>query len=491
MKLTKISPFNLHLKNLYALPFVFICIFLICARKYVWNYFNTMTGAEFLFFIHTPIDGADKRLVHIFFNKCVLNPLIYAVLICYAREVFFLLTQIWNKKSQIFKFIFQVIQYMRRYYTFWIIIISLLGSGYLLTKFKFIKDIIEMQKAPYSTFFEENFVRPSVQNISLSQKKNLIIIAVESLEKTFENKNFFGQSMLPHLEKLETEGVQFNNYTNGWNTTNTMSFVMALFAGVPKSCNYAHLINHHGNKVNLLNNYYSLGNFLNEQGYQTYAIQTSDAKYAGQGHFFETHGIQNIIDKYYIKNQFNIKAKEDEWGYNDDILFDTAKKVLMQRENSAPYFMFIQTIDSHVNYLPNVKDHKKFKNKYHNIIYNTNLQIYNFVLWLKTQPDYKNTVIVILGDHLRMGNNFPMPKKRQNYNLFLNVPVPQNTDRTFSQVDLLPTVLEALGAKVENHQLGIGISVFSDRETLLEKYGNSLGSLLAKRSKLNEELWKL
>ena len=85
-----------------------------------------------------------------------------------------------------------------------------------------------------------------------------------------------------------------------------------------------------------------------------------------------------------------------------------------------------------------------------------------------------------------------MAKDRRIYNLFLNAPRPKTTNRKFSQVDLFPTILEALGANIKGHRLGIGVSVFSDKKTLSEEYKReTLYKELSKRSKLNEDLWKI
>ena len=289
-------------KKLLAFPFVFICIFLICAHKYVASYFSTMTGAEFLFFMQTPMDGADKRLVHIFINKCLLNPFIYSFLICFMPDIIQLLKNICNYRKKLLLRIYRVL--CAKYYVLLLILLSLLISGYYLTKFNFIRELWNMDRAPYGTFFEKHFTYPEAQNIHLKQKKNLIVISVESLEKTFENKHFFKHSLVPHLEKLEKEGVQFSNYKNGWNTSNTISHVIALFTGLPKSCGYKGLINKHGHKVNFLNGYYALGNYLIDNGYQTYSVQGSDGKFAGQKNFFQNHGIQHTVDAAVIKNKY-------------------------------------------------------------------------------------------------------------------------------------------------------------------------------------------
>ena len=110
--------------------------------------------------------------------------------------------------------------------------------------------------------------------------------------------------------------------------------------------------------------------------------------------------------------------------------------------------------------------------------------------WLKQNADWKNTVIAIVGDHLRMGNNFPMPSKRSIYNLFINSEKPQDLNRTFSQIDLFPSVVEAMGGNIKNHRLGLGTSVFSKQKTLSEKYSDEfLSETLAKRSELYEKMF--
>ena len=110
--------------------------------------------------------------------------------------------------------------------------------------------------------------------------------------------------------------------------------------------------------------------------------------------------------------------------------------------------------------------------------------------WLKQNADWKNTVIAIVGDHLRMGNDFPMPSKRSIYNLFINSEKPQDLNRTFSQIDLFPSVVEAMGGNIKNHRLGLGTSVFSQQKTLSEKYSDDfLRETLAKRSELYEKMF--
>ena len=46
-----------------------------------------------------------------------------------------------------------------------------------------------------------------------------------------------------------------------------------------------------------------------------------------------------------------------------------------------------------------------------------------------------------------------------------------NKNRSFSTMDMYPTILAAMGAKIEGDRLGLGTNLFSDKQTLMEELG--------------------
>ena len=101
-----------------------------------------------------------------------------------------------------------------------------------------------------------------------------------------------------------------------------------------------------------------------------------------------------------------------------------------------------------------------------------------FVNWLKAQPFWDNTTVVITGDHLSMDNgyferNVAKGYDRMVYNCILNSPVTSDNtqNRDYCAVDLFPTTLAALGCTIEGDRLGLGTNLFSNRPTLAEKLG--------------------
>ena len=106
-------------------------------------------------------------------------------------------------------------------------------------------------------------------------------------------------------------------------------------------------------------------------------------------------------------------------------------------------------------------------------------QVSEFVEWIQNQPFYENTTIIISGDHLTMQSDTEEQAilksygERTVYNAFINADAqPKNTiNREFFTIDMYPTTLAALGAKIDGNRLGLGTNLFSEEQTLAEKYG--------------------
>ena len=82
--------------------------------------------------------------------------------------------------------------------------------------------------------------------------------------------------------------------------------------------------------------------------------------------------------------------------------------------------------------------------------------------------------------------------RRLRYNVIINsLRTSNNTkNRTFTALDMYPTILSSIGANIENDRLSLGTNLFSNKKTLAEQYGLSkLDSEMSKRSMFyNEEI---
>ncbi len=349
-------------------------------------------------------------------------------------------------------------------------------------------------KLETSDFYEKHYVDAKQVSIQAPKaKKNLILIFIESMEFTFADKIFFKENLIPELDQLSKENLSFNKHLEGYFQNNTQMSLIATMTGLPSRAIFI------GKKMDnnqfgeglkeYLPRIYSLSDILKDNGYTTMFIQGGDIDFAGAKTFLQQHSFDFIIGKKELTKNFS-NITYTEWGIEDKFTFEALKKELLQNcKKDIPFFFTIFTLDTHFNSNLSVSE-TKYKIK------QTSSLINDFVCWCGKQSFINDTTIIIVGDHLRMRDQFIQKynKKRYIYNVFINSVYKDkqvNKDRTFSQIDLFPTILEAIGFKIEGSRLGLGTSLFSDRKTLLEEFGKEeLKSQLAKRNKIYNNLWK-
>ena len=180
------------------------------------------------------------------------------------------------------------------------------------------------------------------------------------------------------------------------------------------------------------------------------------------------------------------------WGMEDLYLFEYARQELLARAQSdEPFALTMLTVDTHhIGGYQCAYCTDEFEEPYQQSISCSSRQVLEFVNWLKTQPFWENTTVIITGDHLSMDNgymerNVPADYRRMVYNCILNAPLTSDNtkNRDYCAVDLFPTTLAALGCTIEGDRLGLGTNLFSDAPTLAEKWGfDRFNSELSKAS---------
>ena len=133
------------------------------------------------------------------------------------------------------------------------------------------------------------------------------------------------------------------------------------------------------------------------------------------------------------------------------------------------------TIDTHAPKGVTYNDCKNVSNKkYINTIACADTTIMDFIDWLSEQDFYKNTTIVLTGDHISMSKVVNYKDSERNiYNVFINAKnsPSKQYNRLFTNIDMFPTILGSLGVKITGDTLGLGTNLFSDKETVVERYG--------------------
>lgn len=469
--------------------FLFLIATIIVAALYMMYNLSSTNFEEFLFGMFTTnTSNTDFSTVLIPLKICV--PIVLAfTLILYA---IFYGIKINKVKVEPFKTLCKY----KKNYTFLLFIIALVLILYSIHFFEYI-----INQKTESNFIEENYVNPKDVTISFEKKQNLIFIFVESLENTLFTKTQGGNwnyEVIPELYNIAQDETSVSfQATKGMKMLHGSSWTSASIVsnntGVPLKV----IPNSQMYKDNLVSGSYSLGEILKENGYYNEVISSANTSFGSIDKFYKKHGDYAIIDIDSLQNYGLILEEKDKgnWGFNDNYLFKTAKERLnIISKNDKPFNLQLITVDTHFfdGFISDYSE-KSFKNQYENAYATTSKLIADFVSWVEKQPFYENTTIVIIGDHLTMQSKFinnKMFKDRSIYCCIINS-YNKNTisnNRLFTSLDTYPTVVSAIGGKIDGDKLGLGVNLFSNRKTLIEEYGiKKLDKELQKKSEFYEE----
>ena len=340
-------------------------------------------------------------------------------------------------------------------------------------------------KSETSQFYEQNYVMPQHTKITFPKhKRNLVLIFMESMEATYAKTpkhNYFDDDLIPELHHLAKQNINFsdNEYLGGSyqidGTQWTQAGLFAQTCGAPielpiNDANFFHP------KESFYPNAWCLYDILRQQGYEEVFLIGSNGEFAGMNRFVETHGQQKLLDIMYYAKRDGIKVSfEKTTKLPDKQLFAYAKEALSElAQQNKPFVFSFMTLDTHYG-MAKFADglcERKYgpDNNIKNVISCSSYQIGEFIDWLKTQPFYRDTVVVLLGDHLTMNEFFTASMDRKVLNIFINATIgaDRTKERNFTPFDIYPTIVESLGAKISGHRLGLGTSLFSDIPTLTE-----------------------
>ena len=389
-----------------------------------------------------------------------------------------------------------------RFFTYHALLLALAVLVFAVTLFTTRLDVFAYvdTASTESDFIEEHYVDPLTVRLRFpEEKRNLIYIFLESMENTFADTAAgepITDDYIPQLRLLAEENVNFSN-TAGLGgalsfsgTTWTAAAMAAQTSGVPVKVTVTADEDAYGAGEDFLPGIISLGEIFEKQGYHQTLLLGSDAEFHGREPYFIRHGDYEIVDIDSLKAEGRLPEDYQVWwGFEDQKLFAYAIEELMRlAKEEEPFNFTMLTVDTH---FPDGYEcalcGDTYENQYANVLACSAEQVYDFVTWIKKQPFYENTTIIISGDHLTMDAAFlddiDENYVRTVYNCIINAPVTpvQEKNRKFATFDMFPTTLAALGVEIEGDRLGLGTNLFSEKETLTEQYGFE---------KLDEELQK-
>jgi len=311
-----------------------------------------------------------------------------------------------------------------------------------------------------------------LSDIEINNKRNLVVIYAESLESTFMHETLF-PGLTPGLNRLAKRGLSFTDIRQTYGASSTIAGMVASQCAVPFDI---HALS--APDTPFLPSLYCLGDVLAENGYTLSYIGGAFLDFAGKGNFYLSHGFDRVIGREILSARLPDPGYISEWGIYDDFLFEQAyRELITLAEKESPFALFMLTLDTHspdlfpsaicANYR-----YAEMDDEYLDAIHCADHLLTRFVEGVRNSAAGENTNIVILSDHIS-ANNKPFDnlkvERSQRSNLLLALGpdvAPGVNNRTGSTLDVMPTLLQLLGAATE--RVNLGVSLLADEPTLME-----------------------
>ncbi|MGI5026932.1 sulfatase-like hydrolase/transferase [Halobacteriovorax sp. GFR8] len=338
------------------------------------------------------------------------------------------------------------------------------------------KDFYEWFR-PYSHFKEvETISSKNLKNDfkieTVKNPKSFIYIYAESLERTFFNEEIF-PGLITELKTRDSKYIDFTNVEQVYATGATMMGMVASQCGVFAVPSMSD---------EFMPGIKCIGNKLTEAGYELHYLQGGALDFANTRKFYKSHGFKNLSGLSYFQKKYKSEKYFSQWGLYDEYLLQEAfDKYKILKSSDKPFGLVLVTLDTHYpkghkSPLCNL-NYKDGKNPYLNAIKCSDYNIAEFIKKI-LKEDNGETVIVLASDHLSFQTTASKLLKklpRRNLLRFYNVDRKINNLKPASTLDIGTTLLSALGY---NHKIGLGVDLFSNERTLLEKFERNTNNFL-------------
>jgi phosphoglycerol transferase MdoB-like AlkP superfamily enzyme len=286
----------------------------------------------------------------------------------------------------------------------------------------------------------DNLSSKEVKATTKYQKKNIILIMVESLSAEYLGTYGNKQNITPHLDKLIKKSLFFNNlFATG---TRTVRGMEAVNLSIPPTPGRSIIKRPKNNTLD------SIGKILFNEGYENKFI------YAGYGYF---DNMNDFYSKNYYQIVDRIKFTKDEitfanaWGACDEDLFN---KVLKEADKSykknKKFFSFVMTTSNHRPYTyPDGKIDIPSHTGRSGAVKYTDFAINEFIKKAQKKKWFKDTIFIIVADHNgSSAGKSDLPLHRYKIPCIVYAPdfiKPQVVSKLSSQVDIMPTIFSLIG----------------------------------------------
>ena len=357
------------------------------------------------------------------------------------------------------------------------LVLGIGGMAYLGTAFYGYDYVWARLHTDMPDFYEGRYARVEPSAVGLDRPRNLVLLYLESVESLYARVDVFGANLLPRLSALREREAGIRDARQLAASSWTIAGMLSSLCAVPLSAPVER--NSMGRFGEFLPGAVCLTDVLDEHGYELRFIQGSDRTFAGKDKFFTSHHVppEDVLDYQSLvaRDPESAQRRGTGWGLRDRETYRHAREEIeaLAREGK-PFAAIVLSVDTHQpdGYLDPLCP--AVYGDFRDVVVCADDMAADFLEWIAAQPFADDTMVVVMGDHLAMVNPLydllaAHQDERRNFNLFINParPLP-DAERRVSHLDMLPTMLEALGGTVPGGRMGLGVSLYSGEPTLLE-----------------------
>jgi phosphoglycerol transferase len=345
--------------------------------------------------------------------------------------------------------------------------------------------------------FAEAYVDPAgVRLHAQPHKRNLVLVYAESLEQTYGDARLFGRDLLAPLHALG--GVSFTDYHPMPGATWTMAAMVATQCGVPLKVYSEAPVRAKAGRKSFLPGATCLGDVLQAHGWHNVFLGGAPLSFAGKGAFLRDHGYADTRGRDEWERAGLAPAELNEWGLVDSALFARAHTTLRALQAAGkPFNLTLLTIDTHNPHgFQSPYCRGQGARDFQGIVGCSAGQIAGFISEARQAGELKDTIVVVLGDHLA----FPNPAweqlqkagdSRRMFDLFFGDGLAAPNTTELLPFDLYPSILALLGLPPAGERLALGYTAFGPAPAGRPAHRAAAWSLAAVRgSATYDRLWQ-
>lgn len=321
-------------------------------------------------------------------------------------------------------------------------------------------------------FTQTNYTNPSKAYFGKEKGKNVIIIHLESFQQFLINLKVNGREVTPFLNSLyrNKHTLSFDNFYHQvglGRTSDAENMLETSTYGISDGSLFTSL----GSE----NTFEAAPQILHQAGYTSAVFHGNVGTFWNRNEVYKNMGYNYFFDQNYFSN-----ARTDKIGYGlkDKLLFAESVKYLEQMQQ--PFYAKFITVTNHIPFSMDAEDlDPKFKttktndetiNNYFQTAHYLDQAVHEFFNYLHKSVLYKNTMVVIYGDHYGLSNSENetlapiIGESADTWNNYNNVQMQRvpfmihaanlkgRIDHNVAgEIDVLPTLLHLLGVKNKNY----------------------------------------